>query len=138
MSLNSKKKVIVINAFLAATLFGLVSLNKEVLRPTFKNSEILKILTGCFPNFIAAFLISLMFISAVLIRKPMRGRIIAYLSSVVVFFVLVSEELKPMLGASSYYDPYDIVASGIGSLSAIAVFELFNTLLKKRGQLNAL
>ncbi len=132
MGLNSKKKVIAINAFLIAALFGLVSLNKEVLRPTLKKSDILKILTGCFPNFIAAFLISLLFISAVLIRKPKRGRIIVYLSSAVVFFVLMIEELRPMWGASSHYDPYDIVASGIGSLSAIAVFELFNFLRKKR------
>jgi hypothetical protein len=132
MGLTSKKKVIAINAFFVAALFGLVSLNKEVLRPLVKNSEILKILTGCFPNFIASFLISLLFISAVLIRKPIRGRTIVYLSSVVIFVVLLIEELKPMWGASSHYDPYDIIASGIGSLSAIAVFELFNLLRKKK------
>jgi hypothetical protein len=34
--------------------------------------------------------------------------------------------------ACSYYDPYDIVASGIGSLFAIVIFELSNSLLKKR------
>ena len=132
MGLNSKRKVIAINAFLLAALFGLVSLNKEVLRPALRNSEILKILLGCFPNFIAAFLISMMFVSAVLIRKPVRGRLIAYLGSAAVFFVLMMEELKPMWGASSYYDPYDIVASGIGSLLAIAIFELLNSRLKKR------
>jgi hypothetical protein len=132
MALNSKKKVIAINAFLLAALFGLVSLNKEVLRPGFRNSEILKILTGCFPNFIAAFLISMMFVSAVLIRKPVRGRVIAYLGSAAVFLVLMMEELKPMWGASSYYDPFDIVASGIGSLVAIAIFELINSRLGKR------
>lgn len=132
MALNSKKKVIAINAFLLAALFGLVSLNKEVLRPGFRNSEILKILTGCFPNFIAAFLISMMFVSAVLIRKPVRGRVIAYLGSAAVFLVLMMEELKPMWGASSYYDPFDIVASGIGSLVAIVIFELINSRLGKR------
>ena len=132
MGLNSKRKVIAINAFLLAALFGLVSLNKEVLRPRFRNSEILKTLLGCFPNFIAAFLISMMFVSAVLIRKPVRGRVIAYLGSTAVFLVMMMEELKPMWGASSYYDPYDILASGIGSLFAIAIFELLNSLLKKR------
>ena len=132
MGWNIRKKVIAVNAFLLAALFGLVSLNKEILRPRFRNSEILKILTGCFPNFIAAFLISMMFTSAVLIRKPVRGRLIVYLCSAGVFLVLMMEELKPMWGASSYYDPYDIVASGIGSLCAIAIFELFNSLLKKR------
>ena len=132
MRLNGRKKVIAVNAFLLAALFGLVSLNKEIMRPRFRNSEVLNILTGCFPNFIAAFLISMMFISAVLIRKPVRGRIIAYLGSIAVFLVLMIEELKPMWGASSYYDPYDIVASGIGSLFAIVIFELSNSLLKKR------
>ena len=132
MRLNGRKKVIAVNAFLLAALFGLVSLNKEIMRPRFRNSEVLNILTGCFPNFIAAFLISMMFTSAVLIRKPVRGRIIAYLGSIAVFLVLMIEELKPMWGASSYYDPYDIVASGIGSLFAIVIFELSNSLLKKR------
>ena len=132
MGLNSRKKAIAVNAFLMAALFGLVSLNKEILRPKFRNSETLNIVTGCFPNFIAAFLISMMVISAVLIRKPVRGRIIAYLGSVAVFLVLMIEELKPMLGASSYYDPYDIVASGIGSLFAIVIFEIFNSLMKRR------
>jgi len=132
MGLNSRKKAIAVNAFLMAALFGLVSLNKEILRPRFRDSEVLNILTGCFPNFIAAFLISMMFISAVLIRKPARGRIIAYLGPVAVFLVLMIEELKPMWGASSYYDPYDILASGIGSLSAIVIFEICNALLKKR------
>ena len=132
MRLNGRKKVIAVNAFLLAALFGLVSLNKEIMRPRFRNSEVLNILTGCFPNFIAAFLISMMFTSAVLIRKPVRGRIIAYLGSIAVFLVLMIEELKPMWGASSYYDPYDIVASGIGSLFAVVIFELSNSLLKKR------
>jgi K+-sensing histidine kinase KdpD len=132
MRLNGRKKVIAVNAVLLAAMFGLVSLNKEIMRPRFRNSEVLNILTGCFPNFIATFLISMMFISAVLIRKPVRGRIIAYLGSIAVFLVLMIEELKPMWGASSYYDPYDIVASGIGSLFAIVIFELSNSLLKKR------
>ncbi len=50
MNLKSKKKVIAINSLLVAALFGLVSLNKEILRPAFSNIPIANILTGCFPN----------------------------------------------------------------------------------------
>jgi len=37
MNISGKKKVIAINAILFAVLFGLVSLNKEILRPAFNN-----------------------------------------------------------------------------------------------------
>jgi hypothetical protein len=73
MNINNKKKVIAINAIIFASLFGLVSLNKEILRPASNNSSIQNILTGWFPNFIAAYLISLSSVSAVLIRKFKHG-----------------------------------------------------------------
>ena len=132
MNWKSKKKVLVINAFLVAVLFGLVSLNKEVLRPALNSSHLLIILTGCFPNFIAAYLISLAFVSAVLIRKLKRGRLIIYLWSIAVFVILMVEEIKPMWGASTQYDTFDIIASGVGSTLAILTFELITMLGKKR------
>ena len=95
-------KVVAINALLFAALFGLVSLNKEILRPALNNSSLLKIFTGCFPNFIAAYLISLAFVSAVLIRKMKHGRLLVYIGSIAVFSILMIEELKPMWGASTY------------------------------------
>ena len=124
MKINNKKKVIAINAFLIAALYGLVSFNKEYLRPALDNSGFLKILTGCFPNFIAAYLISLAFVSAVLIRKFKYGRLLVYSGSIIVFIVLALEELKPMWGASTYYDSYDIIASAVGSTLAILTYEL--------------
>jgi hypothetical protein len=124
MNINNRKKVIAINAFLFAALFGLVSLNKEILRPALNNSGLLKILTGCFPNFIAAYLISLASVSAVLIRNFKHGRLIVYSFSIIVFAILMIEELKPMWGASMYYDTYDIIASGVGSILAILTYEL--------------
>jgi NhaP-type Na+/H+ and K+/H+ antiporter len=124
MNLNRKKKVIVINSLLFAALFGLVYLNKEVLRPSLSNAHFANILTGCFPNFVAAYLISLAFVNAVLIRKPKFGRLIAYGASLIVFLILTIEELKPMWGASTHYDSFDILASGLGSLLAILTFEL--------------
>jgi hypothetical protein len=125
--MNSKniKKVIIINAILFAVLYGLVSLNKEFLRPTFNNLHLLKILTGCFPNFIAAYLISLASVSAVLIRKFKHGRLIVYASSIAVFAILLIEELNPMWGASMYYDIFDIIASAVGSTFTIITYELF-------------
>ncbi len=131
MNIDSRKKVIAINAILIAALFGLVSLNKEIIRPAMNNSSLMKILTGCFPNFIAAYLISLAFVSAVLIRKFKHGRLKVYSGSIAVFAILMIEELKPIWGASTYYDIFDIIASGVGSTLAIFTYELL-LLIKKR------
>lgn len=133
--MNNKKKVIVINAILFAALFGLISLNKEILRPALNNSSLLKILTGCFPNFIAAYLISLASVPAVLIRKFKYGRLLVYTFSIAVFVILMIEELKPMWGASTYYDTFDIIASGVGSTLAILTYELFLLIkIRRRGK----
>jgi len=132
MNWKSKKKVLVINAFLVAVLFGLVSLNKEVLRPALISSHLLIILTGCFPNFIAALIISLASVSAVLVRKLRHGRLIIYLWSIAVFIILMIEEIKPMWGASTQYDTFDIIASGVSSTLAILTFELITVIGKKR------
>ena len=118
------KQILVINILLFALLFGLVSINKEVFRPSFSHIPFLNILTGIFPNFIAAFIISLALINAVLLKKPRHGRIFAYMGSVLVFVLLTIEEFKPMWGASETYDSFDILASGIGSLLSVSVFEI--------------
>ena len=117
-------KIIVINLVLFALLYGLVSLNKEVLRPEFSHISFASVLTGSFPNFIAAYIISLAFANAVLIREPQNGRLIVYLGSVLVCVILTIEELIPMWGASTHYDSIDILASGLGSLVSIITFEL--------------
>jgi len=132
MNWKNKKKVLVINAVLFAILFGLVSFNKEILRPALISSQFLIILTGCFPNFIAAFIISLASVSAVLIRQLKNGRLIIYLWSITVFGILMIEEFKPMWGASTQYDTFDIIASGIGSALAILSYELLILLRKKK------
>ncbi|NQU29177.1 MAG: hypothetical protein HQ525_00765 [Anaerolineae bacterium] len=117
-------KIIGINLVLFALLYGLVSLNKEILRPEFSHTSFASILTGSFPNFIAAYIISLAFVNAVLIRKPQYGRLIVYVGSVLVFAILAIEEINPMWGASTYYDSFDILASGLGSILSIITFEL--------------
>jgi len=132
MSFNNRKKVIAVNAILIAILFSLVSLNKEFLRPNLNNSDFLKTLTDCFPNFIAAYLISLASVTAVLIRKIRHGRIIVYTSSIIVFTILMVEELKPMWGASTYYGTFDIIASGVGAILTILTYELLVSLEMRR------
>jgi hypothetical protein len=122
--MNNKKKVIAINAILFAVLFGLISLNKEFLRPALNNTGFQKIFADCFPNFIAAYLISLAIVSAVLIRKFKHGRLIVYASAFVIFIILMTEEIKPIWGASDYYDSNDIIASGLGALFTIITYEL--------------
>ena len=132
MKFNNRKRVIVINALLFAALFGLISLNKDFIRPRVGESHLMNVITGCFPNFIAAYLISLAAVSAVYIRKWKHGRLIVVSSAIVVFIILAIEELKPMWGASTYYDSYDIIASGIGSLLAILTNELLDFLKRKK------
>lgn len=123
--MNTKRKqIIIINILLFCLLFGLVFLNKKVFRPSFSHLPLVNILTGSFPNFIASYIISLGLINGVLTKKPKHGRILAYLSSVIVFIILTIEEIKPMWGASEYFDSFDILASGIGSLLSIATFEI--------------
>jgi len=117
-------KIVGINLVLFALLYGLIPLNKAILRPKFSHIPFISILTGSFPNFIAAYIISLFFVNAVLIRKPQNGRLIVYVGSVLVFTILAIEEIYPLWGASTYYDPFDILASGLGSILSIITFEL--------------
>ena len=117
-------KIIGSNLVLFALLYGMVNLNKEILRPEFSHIPFARVLTGSFPNFIAAYIISLALTNAVLIRKPHNDRLIVYLGSVLVFVILAIEEVTSMWGASAYYDSFDILASGLGSLLSIVTFEL--------------
>jgi len=129
--LKSRTRTIGLNLFIIAALFGLVSLNKETLRPMSIHSEFASTITGCFPNFIAAYLISLAYVNAALSKQSKNSRLIAILSSTVIFIILTIEELKPMWGASTHYDPWDIAASGVGSLLAILTFELITMIRSK-------
>jgi len=109
----------------------------EILRPALNNSGFLKTLSGCFPNFIAAYFISLAFVSAVLIRRIKHGRLVVYISSIAVFIILMIEELKPMWGASTYYDTFDIIASALGSIFTIITYELLKSIERKRKAKNS-
>lgn len=124
MDWKDKRRLLATNIFLFVVLFVLVKFNKEYLRPQFGTMPFVGILTGSLPNFLAALLISLCAVNGVLSRKPKHGRLIAYAASSLVFLVLAVEELRPMWGASTQYDLYDIIASALGSLTAILIFEM--------------
>ena len=121
---KNRKRLLVTNVLLFAALFLLVTFNKEYLRPALWDVPVLGALAGCLPNFLAAFLISLTVVNGVLVRRPQRGRLFVFAGASLVFLVLTIEELKPMWGASTHYDLFDILASSVGSAAAILVYEL--------------
>ncbi len=122
--IKGKKRILIFNAILFAILFGSITFNKEVIRPLYAQIPFVGFLAGCFPNFMAAFIISLCLVNGIVTKKPKHERLIVYIISILVFVILAVEELMPMWGASTQYDLFDIIASGIGSLLAIAIFEL--------------
>ncbi len=124
MMIKGKKRILIFNAILFAILFGSITFNKEVIRPLYAQTPFVGFLAGCFPNFMAAFIISLCLVNGIVTKKPKHERLIVYIISILVFVILAVEELMPMWGASTQYDLFDIIASGIGSLLAIAIFEL--------------
>lgn len=133
MNWSRRKRLLAANALLFAALLLLVTLNKEYVRPAISRESVAGILTGCVPNFLAAFLISLMGINAIFFRKPARGRIYAFIFSALVFIVLSIEEIKPMWGASTVFDTFDIAASALGSSLALGVYEF----IRRRGSAGA-
>lgn len=132
--INKKEilKLIGINILLFTLLFGLVTINKLIFRPTFNHSLFALVLTGSFPNFIAAYIISLCVVNPVLIRKPKFGRQIVYTISFIVMTILIFEEIKSIWGASTQFDIYDIIGSALGSLLAILTYEYLYSKKKNR------
>jgi hypothetical protein len=129
---KGKFKIIGINILLFALLFGLVTLNKEYFRPYSLNSTLAKIITGSFPNFIAAYIISLCAVNPVLTTKPRFGRMMVYISTFMISAILTIEEFTSIVGASEHYDIYDIIASVLGSILTILTYESINYRQKKR------
>ena len=131
------KRYVAINLILFAILYFSVSFNKEFIRPVYGQSPIIGILTGSFSNFMAAYIISLFPIAPIIAKniKIKKARLIIYVVSILVFIILTIEELKPMWGASTQYDLFDILASGLGSLLAILTFEIFIGKIVKKQKL---
>jgi hypothetical protein len=130
MSQKSKIRVVLTNVLLFGILYGLVSLNKAVLRPSLGQISWMAPVTGSFPNFIAAYILSLFFVNGAVSLEPRHSRLLVYLGSLFIFAVLTFEEVNSMWGASEVYDVLDIIATGAGSLMAIASYELI--ILKRK------
>ena len=82
-----------------------------------------------------AYIMSLFPIAPILAKKIdiQKARLIFYAISIIVFLILTIEELKPFVDASKTYDIYDIIASGLGSITAILTFEIFiSRIIKKK------
>ena len=128
------KRFIAINLILFAILYLSVTFNKEFIRPVYGHSPIIGILTGSFANFIAAYIVSLFPIAPILARNIdiKKSRVLIYSISFIVFLILTFEELKPFVNASKTYDIYDIIASGLGSITAIITFEIFLKKINKK------
>ncbi len=125
-------RVIVAITIIVTVFLELIVLNKEYIRPAISDSGFLKILSDCFPSFIAAYMISLVAVSAVLIKKPKNGRRIVYIVSLWIFAMLIIDELNRGWGASTHFDKFDIVASGVGSLLAVVTYEIALRIQKKK------
>jgi len=127
-------RVIVAISIIVTVFLELIVLNKEYIRPAISDSGFLKILSDCFPSFIAAYMISLVAVSAVLIKKPKNGRRIVYIVSLWIFAMLITDEFNSAWGASTHFDKFDIVASGVGSLLAVATYEIALRVQKNKKQ----
>ena len=127
-------RIIVAITIIATVLLELIVLNKEYIRPAISDPGFLLTLSGSFPSFIAAYLISLVAVSAVLIKKPKNGRRIVYIVSLWIFAMLIIDEFSTGWGASTHFDKFDIVASGVGSLLAVITYEIALRVQKKKNQ----
>jgi hypothetical protein len=120
--MKSVRKILRTNLILALLLFGLIFINKTVFRPAFNTTHFEQVLTGSFPNFIAALLLGLCVVNPVLNKKPRFGRLIVYASSLCIMSVLILDEIKSIV-ASENYDICDIIGSILGSVLAVLIFE---------------
>jgi hypothetical protein len=132
MENKAKLRIILGNIFLFAVLFGLITLNKKLLRPQMNDFGLGQILAGCVPNYLAGFIIPLAAINPILVKRPKHGRKWVFLISFLVFSILTFEEFKPIWGASTQFDYFDIWASGLGAFTAIILYEIARRKAKRQ------
>ena len=107
-----------------ALLYFAVDFNKTYLRPTYGHIDSLNIILGSFPNFFAALIIHICAFPLVFFKIKKKKRTAFYLIGLLIFALLSFEEFIPLWGASSIYDIGDIIASAIGIILAIIIFEI--------------
>jgi len=122
------------NAALLAFLFLSVSFNKEYLRPAFTGGTVLATLAGSYSNFMAAWVIGLSPACPILTQRftPTRGTAVVVATAIGVFAILTIEEVTSILGISAVRDGYDVIASALGSSSAILTFLLLRRIMSRK------
>ena len=116
------KRVSRIHLTVNLVLIILFFFTKRYLRPNYRDIFLLSAILGSLPNFIGAFMFSLLPISKALKLNLHKGRRIILICSVSVFVILTYEEFFPYFTASKTFDYLDIIASGIGSSLAIIYY----------------
>lgn len=120
---KQRLKIIVGNLLLFGSLVLLIQLNKTYFRPDTIPGSWQNIITGVFPNFIAALVLSLAIIRAVWQCKTQYHRQIVYGAALGIFGILCAKEYFYIWEASTHFDKGDIIASALGVLVSIAVYE---------------
>ncbi len=112
-----KSKIVGINAVLLSLLFGLVTLNKKIYPSPLRTSTGYRNTDRVFPEF-----------SGRLHNQPFYSLSGTHTQAGdwphtglhrirrIVFIILTVEEFRPMWGASTQFDTWDIVASALGSI----------------------
>jgi len=135
ISTSDRLRVVGTNLVLFLLLFGVVTVNKRFLRPYVGPSALAQAVTGSLPNFAAAFFVTLAAVGPVLLFRPRFGRLLVYVASLAAFTLLTLEELTGAVGASKYFDAFDIVASALGAVFACLAFELLVSINRSRAKL---
>lgn len=120
MNISKKTKN---DIFLYLILFIIYGINKLYIRPNFGDTFIIGEISGSLPNLIGAFLFSFLPFGKLFNIKYLTGKKRIYLSSLIVFILLTSEEFYPIFTSSKTFDYFDILASGIGAILAIIYSE---------------
>ena len=99
-------------------------INKEYFRPKLGGLRYIKVLIGCLPNFIGAFVFVFMFYGFIPRKYREKREKLIYLCATFVFILLIKEEFYPFFTATKTFDTFDILASGLGVLFALFIWKL--------------
>ena len=113
---------IVVTLFLLELLY---LLNRDILRPLYTSNEVVVVLLGSLPNFLAALGVSLALIPICLRWGDKKvGRSFVYLVSIICWGLLLQEEITPFAFGSCVSDVNDMIASTMGTAVGIAFYEI--------------
>ncbi|WP_066628520.1 hypothetical protein [Labilibacter marinus] len=126
-------KVIVAVVAVLIVLQLVYVLNRDYLRPSFQINNFIVVLLGSLPNFLAAFAAGIVFIPIALFYLNKRmGNYVVYSFTAICLTMLIREEFEPFMFGSIVNDFNDIVASIIGAVLALLLFEQTKLKILKR------